>query len=443
MKRKHWIFLILWLVITRALLLVTVISEPDRGRLVDSGGYIGLSTLLASEKNYLAEDKQDLNWPPGYPFFILTVSGFRTPNLRTVISAQMLINVCSVVAIFILGKLIFGEAVATLAALLFSLSPNALFWSTVVMTETLFGFILIISLYLLAKALKSRSNSLLFASGLSLGAAAMVRPIGLPLILIWALVLVIFMAREAGGRRVALQSLLMILGAAMLVVPWIVRNGIVRGEFVFSKVSGKTFFSFNMTEVIASIEGVERNEVTDLIGSAEDPLSRAAQIAIKYPGIFIKQQVIGITRAAFGIESGVWGKILGYGHEGRGSFGVISSFTQGGFQAGWEQLQELWNDSERRPHLLLGLFGMGFTTLLASFSLVGILNFTELDTLARLFLTILILSTAYLIIVPGAAGQARFRIPTEPLLAILGARGISLLTERIKNSIKIGMPIRV
>ena len=141
MKHKYWIFLILWLVITRTLLLVAVFADPDRGRLVDSGGYIGLSTSLASERNYLASDRQDLNWPPGYPFFILVVSGFQSPNLRAVIIAQMLINICCVVVIFKLSKLIFGEAVAFLAALLFSLSPNALFWSTVVMTETLFGFI--------------------------------------------------------------------------------------------------------------------------------------------------------------------------------------------------------------------------------------------------------------------------------------------------------------
>jgi hypothetical protein len=259
----------------------------------------------------------------------------------------------------------------------------------------------------------------------------MVRPIGLPIIIIWAIALVIFMARELGRQRLAVQTLLLILGAAVLIIPWIVRNGIMRGDFVFSRVSGMTFFSFNVAEVIASIEGLERNEASGVIGSAEDPLSSTVEIALTYPGIFIREQAKGIARTALGIESGVWGKLLGYGLEGRGSFGVISSFIQGGFQAGWEQLQDMWNITERRPQLLLGFFGMGFSLLLGIFSLFGIIKLTELDTLPRLILGLLVLSIAYLIIIPGAAGQARFRIPVEPLLAILGARGISLFGQRI------------
>ena len=194
---------------------------------------------MVAENNYLPPDNQDINWPPGYPIFMLIVSGFQSPSLLAIIFAQIITNVLTVVALFQLSKLVFGELIAQWAVMVFSLSLNALLWSGVVMSETLFGFILIIALLLLAKAVRDGSNSLLLFSGFALGLGAMIRPIGLPMILIWALAIVIFGARNAGVRRGVHQSLLIIAGVAVLVLPWTIRNGIRHGEFVFSKVSLK------------------------------------------------------------------------------------------------------------------------------------------------------------------------------------------------------------
>jgi hypothetical protein len=50
----------------------------------------------------------------------------------------------------------------------------------------------------------------------------------------------------------------------------------------------------------------------------------------------------------------------------------------------------------------------------------------ELRTIAVLFLVIML----YLIVTPGAAGEARFRVPVEPILAFLSAMTLMPRPER-------------
>jgi 4-amino-4-deoxy-L-arabinose transferase-like glycosyltransferase len=73
------------------------------------------------------------------------------------------------------------------AAWLYVLSPSAGMWSLTVMSESLFAFLLVSALAFLALGIMEGRAVAWALAGVTLAAAALVRPIGLPIIALWAL----------------------------------------------------------------------------------------------------------------------------------------------------------------------------------------------------------------------------------------------------------------
>jgi hypothetical protein len=71
--------------------------------------------------------------------------------------------------------------------------------------------------------------------------------------------------------------------------------------------------------------------------------------------------------------------------------------------------------------------------ILIGLAAIGILKFRSSDAPERLIFSSAMATVLILLLIPGAAGQARFRVPAEPYLALLAGYGWLALSYRLRR----------
>jgi 4-amino-4-deoxy-L-arabinose transferase-like glycosyltransferase len=325
--------------------------------------------------------------------------------------------------LFLVGAKLGHPTAGLAAAWLYAISPHAAFWSLTVMTEITFAFTLALALLLWVVAVQTgRWYWFLFCGGV-LGASALIRPIGLFLVILWVVITVVYTLRRADLRQSLAWTVSLMIGFSLLVLPWMMRNYLVRDDFVFSTVTGKTLYGFNLGVVVAAAEGISREGGVLKVQESENPIADTLAVIREYPVVFIQQETAGIFRTTTGVESGVWARLFGYGRERQGGFGVLSLLRAGQIGEALERFGGLLSDSETSFHFGLSTYGMLHTILVYVLLLLSIPWALKGGGQSAWVVLLCGITALYFIIVPGAAGQARFRIPVEPILISMAGFG--------------------
>ena len=177
---------------------------------------------------------------PLYPLFIAGVVALFGEDLRGLALAQHLLGVVTVVATYFLGRAMFGRAAGALAALAVALSAPLLIYEHYILAEPLFIPLLTIGLLLVVLALRGGRSpratlGLYLAGGVVLALAALSRPIGQALLPIGPLAIV---AHHWAGRKALRQTVrtsalpiaCLLLGFALILIPWSVRGSMTTGR---------------------------------------------------------------------------------------------------------------------------------------------------------------------------------------------------------------------
>lgn len=224
----------------------------------DSSSYFDISQNLLHHGAYSIEippQIPDSFRLPGYPFFLYFFQLLGLPVV-VIVYLQMLFGSASVVLIYLIGKKFLPEKVAFVAALLLCIEPTSVFFSTFVMSDTLFVFALLLSIYILlckpATGEGKRPNfkkdlAYLFLAGALLGFAILARTIALYLPPLLVIAYGILYWRELGSvqkniARVAVFAL----GILLIVAPWSWRNYVQFGVFDLSATPYVNFTQFNL-----------------------------------------------------------------------------------------------------------------------------------------------------------------------------------------------------
>jgi 4-amino-4-deoxy-L-arabinose transferase-like glycosyltransferase len=181
---------------------------------------------------------------PLYPLFIAGVVWTLGEDLRGLALAQHLLGIVTVVATYFLGRAMFGRLAGALAALAIAPSAPLLIYEHYILAEPLFIPLLTLGLLLVVLALRrdvpgARSPIWLYlAGGLVLALAALSRPIGQALLPVAPLAILAHHWRpkqpiKPGLRASVRPILVVLLGFALILVPWSIR-----GSFTTGKVSG-------------------------------------------------------------------------------------------------------------------------------------------------------------------------------------------------------------
>ena len=251
---KIALFLFIFTVLVNLFLAIPIIhwtQDPTSGK-----EYRQIAQNIVLGHGYVVKEGQEpVLWRPPLYIYILAFfySLFKDPYIPIVIF-QIILNGITGVLLFFIGKKIFSQSVAFFAALLFPIYPLSIYCCTRTSTETLFTFLVSITVLLTIDLFRGTSWRRSLILGLFLGLAALTR-VTIQFFPIFLILATMLWVKERGKRYGILKELGIVIPMMILTVfPWTLRNYSVSKEWIFIDTSGG--YTFWVGNRIAS-DGVE------------------------------------------------------------------------------------------------------------------------------------------------------------------------------------------
>ncbi|WP_234969616.1 glycosyltransferase family 39 protein [Alicyclobacillus vulcanalis] len=220
----------------------------------DFAWYYARATELAHNQGYNWMGHPTAYWPIGWPLFLSLIYRVTGPSVMVGLVVNALLSTGIVCLVYTLARMLFRDwRAAFWASAAYTLLPSQIVWNSVLGSEELFTFLLVLFflLYLRGTRASRAEASLrwLAVAGLSLGLACDVRPIPLAFPAFLFLYAWAFEPYESEARRAALWTrALRALGRAVWVglfmlaaiLPVTIRNRITMHHFVLVSTNGGT-----------------------------------------------------------------------------------------------------------------------------------------------------------------------------------------------------------
>tara|TARA_R110001592_G_scaffold363393_1_gene687338 strand:+ start:199714 stop:201063 length:1350 start_codon:yes stop_codon:yes gene_type:complete len=179
----------------------TLIVDPIRAdaayNLIYANNLLENSTFSKDRSDHPVPDSY---WAPGYPLFLAAVIWtsklLSVDTYHAILFCQLLLGAGTVLLCFMVAASFLPGLWPLLPALLAALSPHLVSTASYVLTETLFGFLLILAFYGLVRALRGVSHSSWFWAGTYFALSYLVNPVSLFLAPIIAIA--IFLCARSG-----------------------------------------------------------------------------------------------------------------------------------------------------------------------------------------------------------------------------------------------------
>jgi 4-amino-4-deoxy-L-arabinose transferase-like glycosyltransferase len=178
---------------------------------------------------------------PLYPLYLIVFYWLPGKNLRVLQISQVFLNLGTLCCVFVLARRIFQGRLWAGTPIALSLYFPVWFTSAFMITESLFTFLLALSMLLLQRSLNGGGRAAWFvaSSGGLLGLAFLVRPVALVVCICGAFLLVLYNK----ARRGILFGLIMVTACVVVTLPWAFRNYVAMGELTpFSTEGGANLF---------------------------------------------------------------------------------------------------------------------------------------------------------------------------------------------------------
>lgn len=429
---SRWIvsFLVLAALLRVVVFLVSARDPSSRQLEEDSQGYLQLASNLRTESafgRFRATDPggaatwvPELVRTPGYPAIVAGVDVLTGNRQAATILLQHLLCVVLAAWMATVAFRLFGPSSAVLAVALMALDLQSIALANMMLTETVYGFLLFAAMLATAGTMRQGSRRLAALAGLLLGLSVLVRPTSILLPLLAGLALGILGAKRRSMRMVVAALLLSGVGAA-IEGAWIVRNGLVAGEYTLTTLPRSNLFFYHAAkararsedrsvesvgEEMASSLGLTQTQIHALPMSPPDRtrVTRAAlQTIWRYRGSFAAESLTGAANSLFGPEKNLL-KVLGWPWI---SFGV-SSGSSGSPAA----------HASARAWFVMGLqlVWLAIVYLLVLRALLGSGLPPVVWTSLGFVLYVLLVSAGY--------NDPRFRSPLVPLLILVAASAV-------------------
>lgn len=229
-RRPHlrWLTLILLVALAlRVTWIAAVQPDPRDGRLDDSAGHYIVAQSLVDGEGFALDGAGTPTavMPPGYPSVLAAVFLLPGDDVATGRALNVVLGVALVAGVYYLGSRLWDRRAGLIAAGIMALFPSSIFFSSLLMKEPL-GAALVVGVLSLAVAWTMGdevSPWRVVALGVAVAFTGYVRPEGFALA---AVILVAWALLRRNRRQLAAHTALLVLGMALLMVPWTVRNEI-------------------------------------------------------------------------------------------------------------------------------------------------------------------------------------------------------------------------
>jgi hypothetical protein len=493
MKDIRLLGILLLALAVRTAMLFSVFQDVPRAMTPDSRDYMGLAWSMSDFQPYSRGvftkppfdpggplafgERPEVFRTPGYPSVLAAgnwaakpfVGDIRSASvayletqpipaplcLKMVLSFQVLLDLHLVLLTFFLGRSLAGRGAGLLAALLQAISPLAAAASCRILSDGSFAFLLIAAVLLLLRHFRTGGWWPLLSSGLMMGAACYVRPVGLAFSAIMAMVVLCSrrgtdsgmgetpMPRPKARPRRLLRMAAFTCVVVACVAPWVARNAIVADYGGFSSFATDSMYWYSAPEIEARQQNKPVGEIRKQFEDAESRLyatrwdnyvsgqapdtssvfdtagglarwrwDNAREIILAHPWEFLDIHLRGDL--AFWLPDATEAlEVLGYTSGGKGTLDVLH--RQGLIAAA----RHYFGDNTTAV-ALAGVMAVILLVRYAGIVLCGLWRLRPHMSAAG-WLCLLLVLTAWLL--PGPANHPRFRVPVEPILSAAAAIG--------------------
>lgn len=398
----------------------------------DAAKYLSLAVNLLDHhvfsRSLAPPFEPDILLTPGYPAFIAAIFALTTRSEIGVVIVQAVLRGLTAWLLVRLGwRLFASRAVGLAAGWAYAFAAVPYLFVAVLSPETLYTAVLMGTLVVFA----SRPALLkLIAAGFLAGLGVLIRPIGL--VAMWGLPLV-ELCRSRLPRAVARVALLF--GVAGLVVaPWLLRNQRLFGTPVLTSVGSHNLLNYAAASTLARAEGTSlaagqehANALYREYVDQHGPPLNAAQAAQGLQKVGVEILLAHPLQALTSVFVDSLNTL-------RPGVSYVALFLWPGSlptrPVSGEDLSPAWGQATHGPLLVLTIFLTLFYAILFVLSGIGFI----LCLRARNWFAVWVIVPVVLALVlaPGVAGNARFRIPFEPLLFLLAALAGTAAARRLR-----------
>lgn len=420
--------LLLGLIVRLIPLIYIAFTNPDGVLFFDSFGYLNLADNLM-EHGVFSKAYGDLPLIPDIsrtPVFPLFLAGLKLIS-HNVIWISIVLLIVGALNVLLTYKLAINfvnkDKIALLAALLVALDIPSILFSSIVLSETLFTFLLLLGLLQFSRYEVSMKNVLF--GGVIFSLMILCRPIGIfvPIVIIlWLLI------RKISIKKVAVLALC----SYFLVLVWGIRNYAHFQVFTISSVPSINLYFFVASSIKADAENISNNEASSILMSeltnsyrwqndesdAIPLLTYCKEKGLTYvknhPLIFLKHSAVGVV---YFFGKPIRNYIDVY-------LGIEREANSAAFETniGRDPMNKLMTQTSSLT-LALVIVQLLFSLLIAVGTLFAFLKY---DQKKRLVLYLAVIAGFAILSTIGEV-DGRFRIPVLPLLAIIAAIGFSSL----------------
>jgi 4-amino-4-deoxy-L-arabinose transferase-like glycosyltransferase len=196
----------------------------------DAPAYLRAAQALAQTGHYPLRTDPYYFRPPGYSAFLTVVTLGRPERIAVAKVANTVLGAAAAWLIAVLGARLFRSRRAALAAgFVAALDPSLVFVSSDVQTEPLFLVLLLAAAFLLLVCVDRPSSNFGVLAGLLLALAILTRPSALALT---PLLLAPLLDRRYPTRARAHLASSAVLGLAIGLAPWVIRNAVAYRDFI-------------------------------------------------------------------------------------------------------------------------------------------------------------------------------------------------------------------
>lgn len=211
--------------------------------------------ILKNDKEIILTAILPLGWPAQ---IVMIYHIFGKNNVKAILIYNIILSTGTIFLFFIIGIKLFNVKIGLFAALLSSINPQFIHYTSWTLTETSFLFLLMLTIYTIIVAYEIQKKSYYALSGILLGLTSYVRPVGFIILLVLLTFLIL-------SKKFKIQNLFVFSIAFLSILsPWIIRNYLIFNKFIpMTTLGGLVFVQGNNWEVYNDKSGGSKFSVAE------------------------------------------------------------------------------------------------------------------------------------------------------------------------------------
>lgn len=380
----------------------------------DALRYVVSARNIVNDSGFISSSSRLFHCAPIYPLFLSAIFTFIGENLVIIRILQAIISGLNVYLFYLIGRKAYGKKVGGIALIVGCFYPYFIYYSGLILTETVTIFLLSLSVYLLVKLTDKKKVGLFFLTGIVFGISALSKSVIFYLIPVFFLFL-LYVAFQKGRLDLNLCSKLAValMGVLIAMAPWIYRNYALSGQIIpVTKDAGLMFYSqagrlLDPKDDYPLSITYEHNPYLE--NHRDDFMNDKIQFELEIDSYYLEKTKTLIKAYPWEYVKDSWFR----------------------FKRFWAFYPTQYADEKNTLYFIIGILSFG---IFFPFFILGLFrSFYENWLYTVLFIGIILY---FSIIHSLILGMIRYRLPIEPYIILLGSCGLNVVWQKRKDYIK-------